>query len=393
VGVNFLPADDFPADDVGYGFDNIGDVLSLPPILLEKYLKAAQKIVALAFDTNSTAAVKKFNAADLESTADGGPYGNGGRMLAKEGEVIAPYKFEREGEYVLRARAFGQQAGPDPARMSFRLDGKEIKVFDVKEVESAPEIYEVRLPIAAGAKKFAAAYINNYVNPKDPNPDNRDRNLIVDYLEIAGPLEIQSPPLPESYRRIMICQPTPANKWECAYNILANFARRAYRRPVSSEEVNRLLKLVALVEREGESFEKGIQLALQAVLVSPHFLFRGEFGREPENATVPVARVGVPPNESGPRKVSARTPKPAGGMPALPNQSAVYPLSDYELASRLSYFLWSSLPDEELFSLAAKGTLRKNLETQVQRMLRDPKSNALVENFAGQWLELRKLKT
>src|SRR5262249_11809978 len=117
------------------------------------------------------------------------------------------------------------------------------------------------------------------------------------------------------------------------------------------------LKLVALAERESESFEKGIQLALQAVLVSPHFLFRGEFGREPM--------------------------KPG----------TIYPLSDYELASRLSYFIWSSMPDEELFALAAKGRLQKNPAAQVKGMLRGPKSKALVENFAGQWLELRKLKT
>jgi mono/diheme cytochrome c family protein len=215
VGVPFQPADDFPSDDVGYGFDNIGDVLSLPPILMEKYLAAAEKIVDLAFKT------------------------------------------------------------------------------------------------------------------------------------------------PDARQRILICQPTETTKTECARKILQSFTSRAFRRPAGEEEVNRLMRLVDLAQKEGDGFEVGIQLAVQAVLVSPHFLFRIEQDRRP-----------------------------------LPARTAIQPIGEYALASRLSYFLWSSLPDEELFALAKDEKLRQagNLEAQVRRMLRDPKAKALVENFGGQWLQTRNLK-
>jgi mono/diheme cytochrome c family protein len=216
VGIRFEPAEDFPADDVGYGFDNIGDVLTLPPLLMEKYLAAAEKIVTLAL-------------------AD--PAARGRLFLHQPG---------------------GEQTG-------------------------------------------------------------------------------------EPYAR----------------KILEDFTRRAYRRPVFPGELDRLVSLVKLAESQGDSFEEGIKVALQAVLVSPHFLFRVERDRRPPNSL-----------------------------------NTVQPVGDFELASRLSYFLWSSMPDEELFALAKNGTLRKdgNLEAQVRRMLKDRKSNALVENFASQWLQTRNLK-
>jgi hypothetical protein len=166
--------------------------------------------------------------------------------------------------------------------------------------------------------------------------------------------------LPESHQRIFICQPTSAvSKADCARKILESFARRAYRRPVTADEVDRLVRFVQHVVSQGDSFERAIQLAVQAVLVSPHFLFRVERDRP--------------------------STRPDGAAP----------ISDFELASRLSYFLWSSMPDEELFRLAEQGRLREEgvLEAQVRRMLKDPQSKALVENFAGQWLQLRNLKT
>ena len=210
VGVDFHASDDFPADDVGYGFDNIGDVLSLPPILMEKYLTAAENIVQQAFASHRT------------------------------------------------------------------------------------------------------------------------------------------------HDEIVFCRPGPERTArDCARQILSKFAARAYRRPVTVEEVDRLLSLVQLAAEQGEEFDGQIQWALTVVLVSPHFLFRVELD--------PVGAVRV--------------------------------LNDYELATRLSYFLWSSMPDEELFLLAAQEALQQQdvLQTQVMRMLRDPKSKALVENFAGQWLQLRNL--
>ncbi len=357
VGVDFQPAEDFPADDVGYGFDNIGDVLSMPPILLEKYMAAAEKILSKAIVTDNAGqrTAKRWAAEGLEGSAPGGPADGGARELSREGDIFVEYPFPDAGEYILRARAWAQQAGPEIARMTFRLAGKDVKTFDVAAVESSPRVYEVRVTAEAGRKKFAAAYINNYVNPKDPDPNNRDRNLFIEYLEIVPPASATPPVLPASHERIFFCQPTGATRPDCARRIITRFATRAYRRPATEAEVTRLVKFVELAEKEGEKFEAGIKLALQAVLVSPHFLFRGEIQPEPNNP------------------------------------AAVHPVNEYALATRLSYFLWSTMPDEELFTQAAKGTLRKNLEAQVRRMLKDPKSGALVENFAGQWLQTRSL--
>jgi mono/diheme cytochrome c family protein len=357
VGVDFQPADDFPADDSGYGFDNIGDVLSLPPVLLEKYLAAAQKILNKAIVTDMKAKpVQHFDADALDGTAPGESLGGGIKRLGREGNIFAAVKFPHDGEYILRAKAYGEQAGPDPARMSFSLDDKELQRFDVKAEEPAPEIYESRLRVVAGTHKFAAAYLNNYRNPKDPNPKNRDRNLVVHYLEIVDTDPSRPPVLPESHRRIFFRQPTPQTKTETAREVIGRFAMRAFRRPVAKEEVDRLMKLFTLADKNGESFEGSVKVALEAVLVSPYFLFRGELQPDPDNPTI------------------------------------IHPVDEFALASRLSYFLWSSMPDDELFAFAERKALRKNLEQQVGRMLKDTKSQSFVQNFAGQWLQIRNLK-
>lgn len=367
LGVNFQPADDFPSDDVGYGFDNIGDVLSMPPILLEKYMDAAEKIVDAAIQTNDPARSPKqrVDAARAKSTS-GGRYGKSGHVLSSSGTVSAEFDFPKAGEYVIRIRAFGHQAGSEPARMEVRLDKQELKKVDVPAVESNPGIYELPVKADAGKKTVSVAFINDFYNPKDPNPENRDRNLLIEYLEVQGPLGQAAESPSESHRRIFTCQPAGKDGDACARVILRNFVSRAFRRPARDHEVYRLVQLTHAATREGDSFERGIQLAIQAVLVSPHFLFRVE----------------------GDPAAGAPQAQPAGNAPG------VQPLTDYELASRLSYFLWSSMPDEELFRHAEHGTLRKdgNLEAQVKRMLRDPRSKALVENFAGQWLQLRNLK-
>jgi hypothetical protein len=357
VGVNFRPAADFPEDDTGYGFDNIGDALSLSPVLLEKYLTAAERILDAAIVTGpaTNGPVQRFEAEKLESTAPGGPFGDYALELSREGEVFVLANLPATEEYILRARAFAQQAGPEPARMEFRIDGEAIKVFDVAAVENAPAIYETRVTLPAGKKRFAAAYINNYVKPDDPDPNNRDRNLIIDYLEVVGSVTPPPPPLPESHQRIFVCSPAHTNKAECARTIIQSFAQRAFRRPVPDEEIGRLLKLFKSVDADGGSFENSIKVTLQAVLVSPHFLFRGEMQPEPGN----------------PKRIQ--------------------PIDDFALAARMSYFLWSSMPDDELFHQAERGSLHRNLERQIKRMLTDPKASAFVENFVGQWLQLRNL--
>ncbi len=339
----------------GTGFDNIGDVLSLSPMLMEKYLAAAGKIMDLAIvaEPAKTERVTRFDAARLESTAAGGLYKESARMLAGEGEVYTKFQFSDGNEYVFRVRAYGQQAGPEPARLELRVEGRPIKVFDVAAVEDHPQVYDFRARPGPGEKRVSAAFINDYYQPNDPDPNNRDWNLIIDYLEVVEPIGPQS--LPESHRRIFIRQPTPGTGDEAARVIIRHFARRAYRRPLTTGETERLLRIFQMVRRDGETFESAIKVTLEAVLVSPHFLFRGEMQSHPDD------------------------PK------------SVHSVDDYALASRLSYFLWSTMPDEELFALADRGKLRSNLDRQIQRMLVDRKARALVKNFAGQWLQIRNL--
>ncbi|MBI2823799.1 MAG: DUF1592 domain-containing protein [Planctomycetia bacterium] len=359
VGVAFKPAEDFPTDDVGYGFDNIGDVLSLPPVLLEKYLAAAERIASEAIQASpqsSAPAKARFAPAQMKlaSGGDGEPTTG---ILVSNGEVFVDVPFTSDGEYIVRAGACAQQAGPDPARMALKVDGKDVQSFEVKATADRPEAYEVRLTIEAGTKRIAVAFVNDYYQPNHPDPKQRDRNLFVDCLEIEGPLG-DAPTLPDSHRRIIFRQPTDVNDADaCAKEILAKFARRAYRRTVSETEVERLLRFVRLARADGGTFEAGIQLAVQAVLVSPSFLFRVELDGDA-----------------------------ASGAPTQP-------IDDFQLASRLSYFLWSSMPDDELTRLADEGALAKgdNLAAQVKRMLADEKAAALVENFAGQWLQIRNL--
>ena len=415
VGVDFQPADDFPADDSGYGFDNIGDVLSVPPVLIEKYLAAAEKILDAAIITaeEQKPQTRRFDAAGLDGSAPGEDVDVGARRLGREGDIFVRHKFPRDGEYVLRVSAYGEQAGPEPPKMTLRLGQEDLKTFEVPVTAGNSKVYEVRAKVSAGTNRFAAAYINNFVD----RPKKLDRNLVVEWLEISGPIDAAPAPLPESHRRIFFRDPAPSahpastanvgqasrlpgrakrglgdgkaapfgaagqagrlpyvpdatstavllssfgpaatGQTEYAREIIRRFATRAFRRPATVAEVNRLARFVELAENQGDSFERGVQLALQAVLVSPHFLFRGELQPDPDN------------------------PK------------SVHPINDYALASRLSYFLWSTMPDDELFALAAKGALRSNLDAQVARMLKHPRSRALVDNFAGQWLQLRNLK-
>jgi mono/diheme cytochrome c family protein len=356
VGVDFQPAADFPMDDVGYGFDNIGDVLSLPPVLLEKYLAAAQRILDQAIVTGPPPPpTRRFQGDQLQG---GTPDDAGGRALFSQGEIRVEHDFPVTGEYALRLSVYGDQAGPEPVRIALRLGDQPLGVFDVTAPANAPQVIATNLHLAAGRQRLAVAFLNDYYRPDAPDPARRDRNFHLLGVEIAGPLSAHPPPLPESHRRIFFAAPaarTPEAERDCARELVGEFARRAYRRPVTPDEVARLLRLYETARADGGNFEAGVKLALTATLVSPHFLFRGELQPEPDN----------------PR--------------------AVHPINEFALASRLSYFLWSTMPDEELFRLAGQGRLRKELKAQVRRMLRDPKARALVDNFVGQWLQFRNL--
>jgi mono/diheme cytochrome c family protein len=351
VGVDFQPAEDFPSDDVGHGFDNIGDVLTVSPVLLERYLAAAESIVGRAIVVGAppkpprrpTAAQFLFPRSSVREPRF--------RTLDAKGEFFTFYKLSIEGEYRLRVRAWGNQVGDEPVKLALLLDGKEVYSAPVKAVKGKPDQYESGLlTLKPGSHRAAVAFLNPYTDPKAAKRDEATRSLSVTRLELEGPMDTY----PASHKRIMAC--TPGKPWrEQAREILSRFASKAYRRPASDEEVGRLLAIVDAVEKRGDKWEEGIRLALQAVLVSPKFLFRLELDDSSDAA--------------GP-----------------------HPLDEYQLASRLSYFLWSTMPDDRLFELAAKKALTANLDSQVRRMLGDPRAQTLVENFALQWLQLRRLK-
>jgi hypothetical protein len=342
-------------------------------------------------------ATRRVPAAKLEVAGTVKTTPEGERVLGHDGEVALKYQVPAEGEYLIRAQAYALQAGSDPARMEFRVDGKPVHTFDVIApaklkplpdqrvfssvlLNAIPQVYEFRAKLPPGDHRLSAAFVNDFADPENKNPNLRVRNLTVDYMEVSGLTEpARLPDRPEPIRQLFAkaatpppfkgiarmfakvtgkkpAVPTPAAQ---ARTIVADFTRRAWRRPVTPAEVDSLMQLYTSATAQGESFEAGVKHTLQAVLVSPYFLFRGE---APPTAQMASA------------SVLAR------------------PVGEVALASRLSYFLWSSMPDDELLDLAERGALRQNLDAQVRRMLASPKAHALVANFAGQWLEIRNLK-
>jgi hypothetical protein len=247
--------------------------------------------------------------------------------------------------------------------MELRLDGQPLKLFKVSATRDLMDSYSVQIRVSKGKHTLAAAMTNDFTEEeKVKDPKLRNRDLYLGYLEVVGPLDVDTSTLPEAQRQLVASHPglvadQQRTVRQAARENLQSLVRRAFRRPASDEELDRYAGLAELAVNQGESFERGMQLALTGVLVSPHFLFRVELDPKPHD---PRAR---------------------------------HNLADYELASRLSYFLWSSMPDDELFALAERGELNRDevLGLQVRRMLKDPKAWALVENFGGQWLNLRML--
>lgn len=362
LGINFRPADDFPSDDVGGGFDNIGDVLTLPPLLMEKYLAAAERIAEEVVVTDPSIFLKsQFKFRDQLSGEGSAEYDSAQSSrrwtIHAQGSVFADFDFPRTGTYSLRVAASGQRAGDEPPQMEMRLDGQKVKVFDVNAVQTRYR-YQIKWPAAAGTHRLSVHFLNDFEDPTAEDRKQRDRNLIIDSLEVDGPLDVRLEDYPPMHQRIVAVQPGEGRTVLAAAKMnLQPLLARAFRRPPREDEVERFAAFVDRSVQAGDSFEAGMQAALTAVLVSPHFLFRVE-------------------NESQPG--SAGT---------------IQPLGDHALASRLSYFLWSSMPDAELLDLADRGQLAnaEQLAAQVRRMLADAKCDALVQNFFTQWLNLRLL--
>jgi len=279
----------------------------------------------------------------------------------EEDDVAFDFVAPRDGEYFLRTLAWAKATGSNAMVLTFMRDKEILRSVKVEADESAPQHYEAKFRLPAGKHHLRVVVLRDKtgLSPEDavkPLTSKTQKGSVnVHHLEIEGPPEAAAEMLPETHRRIFFKRATKDTEPQVAREVIGAFAKRAYRRPVTAAEVERLLKLYDFARKNGEPFEGGVAQALKAVLVSPNFLFRGELQPEPDN------------------------PK------------SVHAVNEFALASRLSYFLWSTMPDAELFSLAERGQLRKNLEAQVRRMLKDPKSKALVENFAGQWLQLRNL--
>ena len=378
-----------PPDESGYGFDNIADILAMSPVLLDRYMVAAEKVSRLALgDVSIRPAVQKHTV----------PYTfwQDGRMseelpFGSRGGLAVRHYFPLDGEYVIRLslqRAYGNHIRGlgESHDIELRVDRERIRLFTVGgdgerapwDAVSRPTLYEqtadagleVRIDVKAGTRLVSVAFLDKAAVAEgvlEPRPGvsslaySRDRNaaMALGSIEISGPYNARTPEDTPSRRRVFVCVPSEATEEEaCAEEILSSLARRAFRRPVFDEDVAPLLSLYREGRREG-SFETGLQFALRGILIDPEFLFRVE--RDP-----------------------------AGAAPAT-----AYRLSDVELASRLSFFLWSSIPDDELLDVAARGELSTPamLDAQVTRMLRDARSDALVDNFFGQWLLLRNMRT
>ena len=348
LGTSQRPADSFTADDFGLGFDNIADVLSTSPLQAELYERAAESLIAEAMAIPITEPSRWQFEAETALSTIGSSTGDGWNLFSN-GEVYTTLEIPYDGKYLFQARVYGQPAGPELPHMNLTVDQLPVGMFDVDAVQNGAQIYEIEITATAGVHKFAVEFTNDFYDPDLM----ADRNLVVDWFAVEGPQDLISGENPQR-TRIMICDPVTDGEEACTRQILGAFARRAWRRPVTDDEVDRLWQIVSGITQSGQDLETGLRVALQAILVSPHFIFRVELD-----------------------------PDPTGLDP--------HPLTDHELASRLSYFLWSSMPDDALLAAADQGTLSDPdaLASEARRLLMDPRAQALVDNFTGQWWLIR----
>jgi hypothetical protein len=360
-----------PGDDAAYGFDNVADVLSISPARLDSYLSAARRISRLALgDISARPETSNYTFSKLllqEDQHEDLPFGS-------RGGVAVSHYFPLDAEYVLRIRFDGPAAAAD--RFEVRIDGARVAEMaprgrasgDTSDVGSV----DVRLTVKAGRHSVGIALLKRMLAAEGRFPayfpwgnsgvfattTGARQYLRVDSMEVDGPYRATGTGDTASRRQILLCQPSGAADEEpCARRILGALARRAYRRPATKSDVDGLLTFYRSARKGGADFESGIRAALERLLVDLDFLYRAEID---------------PPGRSG----------------------APYRLTDLELASRLSFFIWSSIPDEALLQAAERGRLRDPavFEQQVRRMLRDDRSRALVDSFAGQWLYQRNLR-
>jgi hypothetical protein len=368
-------ADLLPADDTGYGFDNIGDVLTVSPSLLERYLLAAGKISRQA--VGDKAMPPSYQTYSLRPGLKQDARMSEAMPLGSRGGTTIQHRFPVDGEYEIavslqRDRADAVLSNGRERKLDLRLDERRLELFTIAARTNADQTHgageeadarlKVRLAVEAGERTIVATFLKDTMVPEGviskPRADAIQAHFEgVGAISISGPFNVKGPGATPSRERIFTCRPAAAAEDEpCAQKILTALAHRAYRRPVTADDLPQLMALFRQGAATG-GFEAGIRLALQKILVSPEFLFRVELD-------------------------------PPGAAPG-----SVHRISDIDMASRLSFFLWSSIPDDQLLGLAERGNLSDPavLEAQVRRMLADPRSRALVKNFTGQWLFLRNI--
>jgi hypothetical protein len=396
-GLDFDPTEEFPNDDIGHGFDNIGDVLTISPLLMERYLKAAESIATrVIVDKAPPINRRQLQARFTEPAAKEIPLDGSFRVLKSDGEnglktgpVFTNYDFEDEGEYEFRARVFARAPEGQKVEMVIILQGDLLPEPDSEEALSVvvgevrkpakiiyrgeisartaekSEVVEVKLPKLVGRERILVGLVKPVATPPDPVVETsasaatdattqgpaevKPVELLVEYLTLKGPLDSR----PLSHKQ-WLAHPTELQGIERNRHIVSRWLKRIYRRPPTSEEVEALAQLALDEEQAGTNFEGAMQLALQAALSSPKFLFRVELDDQPQS-------------------------------------TAVRAIDEFALANRLSYFLWSTMPDERLFELAEKGELTAKVSEVVERMLKDERATSLVDQFAMQWLQLQRL--
>lgn len=388
-GLDANPSEDFPADDVGHGFDNIGDVLSMSPVLMERYLAAAEQIAKKVVLLEVPKPASKRIYLRQKDPAGEQTFSGKFRVLstkpskdaAQTGPLLGQYRILEHDEYRFKVEAYAERGDKSkldpklPVKIAVIASGQnmaepsspeelkqihgnlqrygKVRILKTFEVTSRdpkqPQILETPVESIPGLERVGLALLAGDAAPADDG--SPEAKLFIRELTLDGPVDTRPYGMRRLVDNVNATEPVARTR-----EILTRFATRAFRRPATKSEVDRLAKLVAEVEAGGEKWEAGMQLAIESVLASPKFLFRAE-------------------------------------LDDRPTELATRPLDEYQLASRLSYFLWSSMPDDELFAAAARGDLSKNLDAHVRRMLADPKSKALVEQFAMQWLQLGRLKT
>lgn len=424
LGVEIDTRQLLPPDGSAFGFDNIADALSVTPGLLDRYLSAATKISRLAVgDPTIPAGFETYNVLkNLWQTDRRGE----DFPLGSRGGILVRHYFPVDGEYILKlqlARTYTAQIRgmADTNVIEVRVDGERVAEFTAggkvqntgsgrggsaefaEYQRSGDKDLEVRVPIKAGTREVVATIVKTMsAEPEGLGPatlpiwnygyaDNPNTQMGIASLLVGGPYNGTVPQSSPSRAKIFVC--TPASRGEetaCANKILSTLARRAYRRPTTSADIQTLMKFFETSRAEG-NFDTGIRAALEMILVHPDFLFRSE---QDAPTRTPAARPGTSARAGAAALSMTRVSQVLSPASNVTNGSAAFPVSDIDLASRLSFFLWSTIPDDELMSLAERGRLKDPtvLRQQVKRLLASPRAQeSLLNNFFEQWLQIRNL--